>query len=658
MNLFKRKKSPESDLRSISSASSKEANPSKLKAFLKKPPKKENGAKPGHGNEGQKNEGQKQGNNTLGTSKSSGGKPSNFGFPTGKSEGIPGKSEGNSEGKRISTVVEDESIDDYEDPQSDANSTEIESTDSDESYQPHDHVFLPREKTASVSQLSHLMGYWGLSSAPSRDTLRKAADEESRRTFSLLTAELKILRLSATMNRSDSRLHESIIQEHQARLISELSGQLRRVLDYGKATDGQYACLEGHKSLYDRYGTVHDVVGRGTYGVIKLIQPHGGGGVVGPLYAVKEMAKRQAEPRDKFIERIISEFVVLSSLNNHNIVKTIDLMVTLPPHESHVDDGIKINQVMESSVGGDLFSYLKNLVTNHEYLSIDEIDCMVKQLAKGLWYMHSHGVAHCDMKLENVLILYVSDGGANYGNCGGDNKLNSVNSGDNANAPGQRRLRLVLKISDFGKASVFRTMWDSKEQLHSTAGGGIGSEPYLAPEEHVTGDISLAKKDCWALGIIILSLYNLRRSVICGANGGYVQLRYFDQEAHEEDTRAYGICYLWRRTDLKSGPVRGNRYRDEIFDEYVKTAMVADYEPDTKEWNIQREGSFLPIETLFDTENTKVSPDQLQLDEGFDEDNFAIRKFFIYQLLAVNARRRVDMEELLRGDWLGGVETC
>ncbi|RKP32996.1 hypothetical protein METBISCDRAFT_20872 [Metschnikowia bicuspidata] len=122
-------------------------------------------------------------------------------------------------------------------------------------------------------------------------------------------------------------------------------------------------------------------------------------------------------------------------------------MVTIPSVKGKAsatacfEDDVKIGQVMECTPGGDLFLYLKKMIEMFQYLIIDEIDCTIKQMVKGLWYMHNHGVANCDMKLENVLLNFAHD--------------QKVNCADGF------RSQLNVQISDFGKANVFRTTWDT-----------------------------------------------------------------------------------------------------------------------------------------------------------------------------------------------------
>lgn len=544
--------------------------------------------------------------------------------------------------RRISTIEDDPhplSSDNYSDSMTDDSQSE---DDDDGDYEIHSHAIFERDKSINASQLLTLMVLCGLSLlAALQETIQKAANEELKRTFSLLSENLKIVRLLSTMNKADLALQESVIGEHQLKLIKSFTATLTKFINEKGNLTAQYQMATPMKTLAERYGRVTEVLGRGAYGVIKIINSDDG--KKNGLYAVKELERRPAsehkvnETAQQFVERVISEFIVSSALNNKNIVRTVDFLLTLPPLATlacAVDlfDKMKISQVMECAPGGDLFSYVKKLATKKQYILIDEIDCVIKQVSKGLWYMHSHGVAHCDLKLENVLVSY-----------------EEPKSATGASA-------VTFKISDFGKANVFRTMWDRTEQFCTS--GPVGLELYMAPEEFVSGKkgFSYAKKDCWSLGIIVLFLYNLRRSLIIGASGNLCSLEYFDEEHGEEDTKAYSLTYLWKTTEPKEGLSRRRKYKDEVFNEYTQTRMSADYNRQTKEWTIQRKGSFVPIETLFETQHAKHDVKESDLD--YEQDDFDLRKYFIYKLLDVDPKTRISAETLLKGDWLGSVELC
>lgn len=81
--------------------------------------------------------------------------------------------------------------------------------------------------------------------------------------------------------------------------------------------------------------------------------------------------------------------------------------------------------------------------------------------------MHSMGVAHCDLKPENLLLT-----------CNG-----------------------ALKVSDFGNAECFQMAWETEVHLSS---GVCGSKPYIAPEQFKDREFDPRHVDVWATGVIYM----------------------------------------------------------------------------------------------------------------------------------------------------------
>lgn len=611
---------------------------------------------------------------------------------------------------------EDDSDEEYDDDSDDTDDTD-ESTD----YHPnklsygedgynndevdHSHLIQIRPSSANnsnlTSQLISLMGYCSLglvgNTKDEKKSLSQLVNEELKRTFSLIEDSCKIHRLSSSVKRTDPHLNDSVIGDQQLEAINILTERLNHLHGLKGNVAKQYEYMSNHKSLYERYGIVKDVIGRGAYGLIKIIDPNANLQMDEKLtectrlddkqklqinlfktgknlYAVKELLRRnpnnseskQKEPKEKFIERVISEFIISSTLNNKHIVKTVDFMVTLPPMKeneyyasnSALKDSIKINQVMQCTSAGDMFTYLKNLTNlnssgQNYIISLEEIDCFVKQITKGLWYMHQHGVAHCDLKLENVLINF------DFKNYDCDSKVN--------------KSKINLKLSDFGKSNVFRTKWDLKEQFVPYSNGPIGSTPYIAPEEfsNKTCGIkskryhkgySMIKKDCWALGIIILVLFNIRKNFFCEnkplIEAGTSEDAEDESNGDEGDSSTifnkYNCTYLWECTDVKAHHFTSNKdvkYRDKVFGEFVKDRMVADYDNRTKEWLVTKQGNFKPMDNLFHLSNLEMNDqDILELCE--------LRKLFIYKLLDINPESRLDTDDFIKGDWMQSIDCC
>ncbi|OJD13807.1 HAL protein kinase [Emergomyces pasteurianus Ep9510] len=209
-------------------------------------------------------------------------------------------------------------------------------------------------------------------------------------------------------------------------------------------------------------------IGRGATATVKVMCRKGG--KRNELYAVKEFRKRgQHEDEDEYVKKVKSEFSIANSLEHPNIVKTFRLCT---------QNG-RWNHVMEMCSYGEVFSLVQK-----NYLSDSDNLCFFKQTVRGVAYLHENGIAHRDIKLENLLL---SDEGH-------------------------------IKITDFGVSEVFSGIHPGLRSAGGECGkemngvslcspGICGSLPYIAPEV-------LAKKgkydprplDIWSCAIVYLSL--------------------------------------------------------------------------------------------------------------------------------------------------------
>lgn len=101
-----------------------------------------------------------------------------------------------------------------------------------------------------------------------------------------------------------------------------------------------------------------------------------------------------------------------------------------------------------------------------------EIYCVFRQIIDGVNYLHSMGLAHRDLKLDNCVM-----------------------TPDN-----------IVKLIDFGTATVFH--YPGKHQI--PASGVVGSDPYLAPEVLQKDQYDPRLTDVWSVAIIFMCMI-LRR---------------------------------------------------------------------------------------------------------------------------------------------------
>lgn len=242
-----------------------------------------------------------------------------------------------------------------------------------------------------------------------------------------------------------------------ATLIQNTSSQLMYQQQHtSKKKDAPYQepFMHDESPLVKKYGKVKKELGSGAGGSVRLI--------IRPLdsktFAVKEFRpRRNTESFKDYTRKCTAEYCIGSTLRHPNIIKTIDIL-----HENN-----RYYEVMEYAPI-DFFA----VVMSGE-MSRQEINCCLKQILEGVSYLHSLGLAHRDLKLDNCVLT--TDG--------------------------------ILKIIDFGSAVIFKYPYDQygsrQEDLIHYCHGVVGSDPYLAPE--VITHLNLYNPqpvDLWSIAII------------------------------------------------------------------------------------------------------------------------------------------------------------
>jgi len=201
--------------------------------------------------------------------------------------------------------------------------------------------------------------------------------------------------------------------------------------------------------LAQKYGKLGKTLGSGAGGSVKiLVRPSDNA-----IFAVKEFRPRKtSESIKEYAKKCTAEFLVGSSLHHPNVVQTMDVFSDSKQN--------KYFEVMEY-LPVDFFA-----VVMTGKMSRGEINCCFKQICHGVKYLHSMGLAHRDLKLDNCC-------------------MNEFG---------------ILKLIDFGSAVIFRYPFENKIiKCH----GIVGSDPYLAPEvlQHsIKYDPQCV--DIWSIGII------------------------------------------------------------------------------------------------------------------------------------------------------------
>lgn len=211
-----------------------------------------------------------------------------------------------------------------------------------------------------------------------------------------------------------------------------------------------------HAAKEGACGRCDKILGIGSGGIVKRFQKEG----VGEL-AKKEFHHRHSKESEKqFLKRITAEYCIASTLQHENIIKTYDLDLESEKHAF---------MVMEYQP----HDLLQILQAHGREMGVATLDCYLAQLVRGVCYLHECGIAHRDLKLENIL---VSPQGS-------------------------------VKIIDFGSAQVVKTPFSPPQLSYD---GPHGSDPYVSPEAWLHLPYDAFKVDIWAIGIIAIAMRDLQ----------------------------------------------------------------------------------------------------------------------------------------------------
>lgn len=188
--------------------------------------------------------------------------------------------------------------------------------------------------------------------------------------------------------------------------------------------------------------TVGEELGRGAFSVVKKGIRKADSEKVALKFIEKKFVKK------KHIEQLRREIDIMKKVNHTNVLA----LKAIFENDTH------LTLVMELVNGGELFY---KIVDRGSFTEKDARN-VVKQVCRGVAYLHSAGIAHRDLKPENLL-------------CDGD--------GDD----------MTIKIADFGLSKIF----GAGETLETSC----GTPDYVAPEV-LTGSSYDNAVDMWSVGVI------------------------------------------------------------------------------------------------------------------------------------------------------------
>jgi len=206
-----------------------------------------------------------------------------------------------------------------------------------------------------------------------------------------------------------------------------------------------------NKTIEEVYSGVHDgpVLGFGASGIVRTITYK----ETGEQFAVKRLNMTLAVDSDEARGQLVDEIDIMCQVDHLNIVRL---------EEIYESDSI-IYLVQELCYGGELFDRLDDQ-PNYRYPE-DKTAQLVKQILASVSYLHSQGIVHRDLKLENFLF--------------------STKDKDSG-----------LKMIDFGLSKHFKY-----DQVHSEKVG----TPYTVAPEIIVGKYD-ERCDVWSIGVITYML--------------------------------------------------------------------------------------------------------------------------------------------------------
>ncbi|KAJ2849183.1 serine/threonine protein kinase [Coemansia erecta] len=233
------------------------------------------------------------------------------------------------------------------------------------------------------------------------------------------------------------------------------------------------------------------------------------------LVAVKTLQASQGAVHDPaatalggiLSRRALEELGIAVNVRHENIVRTFDVVV---------ETDRRCYVVMEAC-SVDLLSMIQShTATFGTCMDDDVLDGYFAQLVRGVQYLHSIGVAHRDLKLDNVCvteqgIVKIVDFGCATLFRRRVHRQQQQQQQQQPRAASRARAAPYSVTRPRQQAAPVVAAADSGLYVETLSSGICGSDPYMAPELFSSSHQYLAAKvDIWALGIIYFAMRHLQ----------------------------------------------------------------------------------------------------------------------------------------------------
>ncbi|KAL7007038.1 GTP-binding protein gtr1 [Cystobasidiomycetes sp. EMM_F5] len=196
----------------------------------------------------------------------------------------------------------------------------------------------------------------------------------------------------------------------------------------------------------------------------------------GESVAIKMISRSHVKKNDRMRISILREVEVLKHIRHPSLVRLIESFDSL----------FHTCLVLEYSSGGELFELIAN---HHEQMSEALVRRIFGEVADVLGWMHSIGLVHRDIKLENLILT--------------SRPFQGLSDTFSAVYPQSDNMPDIpspfVKLTDFG---LSRFIDPASPYLETRC----GSEEYAAPELIMGKRYDGRQTDAWALGVVLYSL--------------------------------------------------------------------------------------------------------------------------------------------------------
>ncbi|KAJ1728466.1 hypothetical protein LPJ61_004020 [Coemansia biformis] len=223
------------------------------------------------------------------------------------------------------------------------------------------------------------------------------------------------------------------------------------------------------------------------------------------VVAIKTLLIKGEPVLGQLSRRVLEELGIAMNARHRNVVRT---------HEVVVEPDRRCYVVMEACAT-DLLTLLLGQPKD-AHVPSDVLSGYFVQLVRGVHYLHGIGIAHRDLKLDNVCVT--DDGVVKIVDFGCATLFRRRAHTQSPPPPQQQRRRAARP-----RAAPYTVPRQPQPQqlggpadqppcqyIETMSTGVCGSDPYMAPELFAGGAYSAAKVDVWALGIILFAMRHVQ----------------------------------------------------------------------------------------------------------------------------------------------------